>query len=199
MFYACPRRYYLDRYLGLNPDPTRPGTGAIELGVEVHRALAGEAIHSQEAQELAEKFQASALGRRSVRASRVEREFDFLIEIDEVMVAGQIDLWFEEGGELFVADYKTGLDESLASSYELQLRLYALALRRYAGRLPDRALLYYPRSDRAVEVDLSGDAMHQAERSVSALRSAQDRIEFPINPGEQCNRCRFFGNLCPAT
>src|SRR6202011_6229701 len=41
MFQACPRRYYLSRYLGLEPMPDRQGTGAIELGLNVHGALAG--------------------------------------------------------------------------------------------------------------------------------------------------------------
>ena len=36
MFQACPRRYYLSRYLGLEPTTDRPGTGAIELGLGVH-------------------------------------------------------------------------------------------------------------------------------------------------------------------
>ena len=46
MFQACPRRYYLSRYLGLEPVADRPGTGAVELGLDVHAALAGEEIES---------------------------------------------------------------------------------------------------------------------------------------------------------
>ena len=41
MFQACPRRYYLSRYLGLEPTPDRPGTGAIELGLDVHSCARG--------------------------------------------------------------------------------------------------------------------------------------------------------------
>src|SRR4029077_6242441 len=93
MFQACPRKYYLNRYLGLEPAADRPGTGAIQLGLDVHRALAGDAVESFEAQELASRFRSSGLGRRPGSASRIEREFDFLFETDDVVVRGQIDLW----------------------------------------------------------------------------------------------------------
>ena len=79
MFQACPRRYYLSRYLGLEPTPDRHGTGAIELGLDVHSALAGQVVESAEAKELAARFRSSDLGRRADAATRIEREFDFLV------------------------------------------------------------------------------------------------------------------------
>ncbi|MGH9591786.1 MAG: 3'-5' exonuclease, partial [Bryobacteraceae bacterium] len=142
MFHACPRKYYLDRYLGLEARTTTPGTGAIELGLAVHRALAGQPADSPEAAALAERFTTSDLGRRAASATRIEREFDFMFETEDVVLRGQIDLWFEEAGELILVDYKTDRDESSSEGYALQLRLYALALERYAGRRPDRAALY---------------------------------------------------------
>src|SRR6185295_10172336 len=110
-----------------------------EFGLEVHRALAGDAVLSKEALELAERFRQSELGLRADRATRVEREFDFAVAIDDVVISGQIDLWFEEAGDLVVVDYKTDRDTSSSDSYAVQLRLYALALERYAGRRADRA------------------------------------------------------------
>jgi ATP-dependent helicase/nuclease subunit A len=198
MFRACPRRYYLGRYLGLEPAADRPGTGAVELGLEVHRALAGEEIGSAEANELAARFRSSELGRRAESATRIEREFDFLFETDDVIVRGQIDLWFEEGGELVIVDYKTDRDESASEGYALQLRLYALALERYAGRRPDRAVLYYLRSNRIVEISLSDKDLAAARNAVRELREAQDRLRFPLKVGEQCRKCFFWGGICPA-
>ncbi|MBZ5631633.1 MAG: UvrD-helicase domain-containing protein [Acidobacteriia bacterium] len=196
MFQACPRRYYLSRYLGLEPTPDRPGTGAIELGLEVHRALAGEAVDSDEANELAARFRSSDLGRRAETASRIEREFDFLFEVDDVIVRGQIDLWFEEGGELVIVDYKTDRDETASEGYALQLRLYALALERYAGRHPDRAVLYYLRSSRIVEISLTDADLAAARNTVGELREAQDQLQFPLKVGEQCRKCLFWGGVC---
>jgi len=197
LFESCPRRYYLSRYLGLEPEPEAPGTGAIATGLAVHAALAGLPVDSPEAIALAEKFESSEWGRRAARASRVEREFDFLFEIDDVILRGQIDLWFEEAGELILVDYKSDRDESSAAGYALQLRLYALALARYTGRVPDRAVLFYVRTDHAIEIELSDAELRNAERKVGEFREAQEGKEFPLRPGGQCRKCAFFGGLCP--
>ena len=197
LFEACPRRYYLSRYLGLEPEPDGPGTGAIATGLAVHALLAGQQVDSEEAKKLAAKFEASEWGLRAAWAQRVEREFDFLFEIDDVILRGQVDLWFEEAGELVIVDYKTDPEETSAESYALQLRLYALGLERYAGRVPDRAVLFYNRLDRAVEIGLSGEELEEARKRVGVFREAQERTEFPLRPGSQCKKCSFFGGLCP--
>jgi ATP-dependent helicase/nuclease subunit A len=196
MFQACPRRYYLSRYLGLEPTPDRRGTGAIELGLDVHAALAGEEIESDEANELVARFRTSDLGRRAASATRIEREFDFMFEIDDVIVRGQIDLWFEQGGELVMVDYKTDRDESAADVYALQLRLYALALERYAGRRPDRAILYYLRSNRMVEISVTDADLDAARMAVQELKQAQEQLQFPLKVGERCRKCLFWGGVC---
>jgi CRISPR/Cas system-associated exonuclease Cas4 (RecB family) len=194
LFEACPRRYYLSRYLGLEPEADGPGTGAMETGLAVHAALAGQKVDSPEAIKLAARFEASDWGRRAARAQRVEREFDFLFEIDDMILRGQIDLWFEEAGELVLVDYKTDRDEVSAESYALQMRLYALGLEQHVGRIPDRAVLYYVRTDHAVEISLELD---EARQRVKVFQKAQERMEFPLQPGEQCKKCSFFGGLCP--
>jgi len=113
-----------------------------------------------------------------------------------VIVRGQIDLWFEQDGELVLVDYKTDRDEEGSESYALQLRLYALALERYAGRRPDRAVLYYLRSDRIVDISLTGADMDAARNAVRELRDAQDKLQFPMKVGERCRRCLFWGGVC---
>jgi ATP-dependent exoDNAse (exonuclease V) beta subunit len=197
LFGACPRRYYLSRYLGLDPDSDEPGTGAMAMGLAVHAALAGKSIESEVAKALAARFEASEWGKRAAQAKRAEREFDFLFELDDVILRGQIDLWFEEGGELMLIDYKTDRDETSAGSYAMQLRLYALGLAKYAGRMPDRALLYYVRSDTTVEVSLADADIEMARQTVRRLQEAQEHCEFPLRPGSQCQKCLFFGGLCP--
>ena len=113
------------------------------------------------------------------------------------MLRGQIDLWFEESGELIVVDYKTDRDESSSDRHALQLRLYALALELYAGRVPDRAVLFYVRSNRALDVSVTPEDLDAARSAVRAFRNAQEAGEFPLNPGVQCRRCEFFGTRCP--
>jgi ATP-dependent helicase/nuclease subunit A len=196
MFHACPRKYLLSSVNiqnGQTKDGQR-GTGAMALGLEVHRVLAG-GEGSAEAVALAGRFHGSELGRRAARATRIEREFDFLLPIEDILVRGQIDLWFEESGELTVVDYKTDRDESLAEVYVPQVNLYALALERYVGRLPDRAALYFLRTDRKIEVRID---RNEAAKAVRSFRDAQENLKYRIRPGARCRRCAFFENRCPA-
>ena len=216
LFADCPRRYYLERYLGWDggqgrvaasedDEPERELVDASEFGRQVHALLAGGSRDGAAASaiELAVRFESSEIGRRLEHAARVEREFDFLLAVEDVVLRGQIDLWFEEGGERIIVDYKTddvGAEEAPARGrgYELQVQLYAVAVERLTGRPPDRALLYFLRPDVEVAVDVSAPALERAIEMVRAFRSAQERQEFPLREGERCVRCPFFGGMCPA-
>ena len=216
-FAACPRRYYLARYLGWEPedDPRPDASGedapvarrppASEFGSQVHAILAGEPVENPDpkAQELAARFHASPLGQRQARAGRLEREFDFLMDVEDVVLRGQIDLWFEEAGELILVDYKTDAVDAAeaaahAAPYALQLHLYALALERLTGRRPNGAFLYMLRPDVVVPVALGDRELEAAKEAVRAFREAQATLKFPLHEGEQCWRCPFFHGLCPA-
>lgn len=214
-FSFCPRQYYLARYLRW-PAPARkrelehqPEDGeftASEFGQLVHGMLSGEPTKDApaEAATMVEGFHSSELGRRAARADRIEREFDFLIELEGMILRGQIDLWFEENGEAILVDYKSdaveaGNEHLHALRYGPQLRLYALALERHLGRPPDRAYLWYLRTNRAVAVSLAGEQMERAREQVRSLRSAQSTLEFPLREGSHCLRCSYYHNACPST
>jgi ATP-dependent exoDNAse (exonuclease V) beta subunit len=213
-FVFCPRQYYLGRYLGWpaqkNPDPDageseHPEWNASELGVAVHEMLAGKSVDGAppEAHAMVRAAADSKIAWRANRASQSGREFDFLIELEDFIVRGQIDLWFEENGELVLVDYKTdqvepGKERWHGLRYGPQLRLYALALERLLGRLPDRALLFYLRTDTLVEVELNPATMAEAGNQLRLLREAQHNNRFPLREGSHCQRCRYFGGACPA-
>ena len=211
-FASCPRQYYLRHYLGFEGRQAVPpeadgwaALAATELGTQVHALLAGTPVPdaAPEALRLAQVFAQSALGRRVERATRVEREFDFLLAVEDLVVRGQVDLWFEEGGELAIVDYKTdavtGPEAHLrARDYALQLRLYALAVERVTGRAVSRAWLHFLRPDKLIEVDLAPSLLDSPEQVVRDLAEAQNRLEFPLNEGPHCKRCEFFRGLCPA-
>jgi len=220
LYQNCPRRYYLARYLGWEKLPLRgpagaegetPGGGdelvlpdAIRFGQQVHALLAGKEVDSNpEARALAAGFQASELGQRAARAVTAEREFDFVMEIEDLVLRGQMDLWFEENGRLVIVDYKTDQlpaseAPARAASYAIQLQLYAVALERLLGRSPDEAWLYFLRPGVGVTVPISAGELEAARRAVRTFREAQERLEFPLQPGEQCFRCPFYRGLCPA-
>jgi ATP-dependent exoDNAse (exonuclease V) beta subunit len=214
MFADCPRRYYLSRYLGFDatgaegaePDGLPPGgVNASEFGKQVHTLLAAAAADSPDAEaaKLADAFRKSALGRRAAAAAHIEREFDFLMEFEGLVLRGQIDLWFEDRGKTVLVDYKTDRVSAegaaaRAEQYALQLRLYALALERLTGRAPDEAYLYFLRPNAAVPVDLRPSLFDSPEAAVREFRDAQQHLHFPLREGEHCRTCPHFTRLCPA-
>ena len=220
LFAQCPRRYYLGRYIGWDrnsrPVHTHPAEvvrdwdephdeSAAEFGTAVHALLAGEPADraSAEALDLVHRFRESELGRRVACASRVEREFDFVMAIEDVVLRGQIDLWFEEGGELLLLDYKTDTvrpedSASRAAAYALQLRLYALALERITGRMPSRAYACFLRSGQTIPIALDKPLLEETEDLVRLFREAQSSLQFDLREGEQCRRCPYYQGPCPA-
>ena len=220
LFAQCPRRYYLGRYIGWDrtsrPVHTHPeeivrdwdephDESAAEFGTAVHAFLAGEPADrgSAEALDLVQRFRASELGRRIARASRVEREFDFVMAIEDVVLRGQIDLWFEEAGELLLLDYKTDTvrpedTASRAAAYALQLRLYALALERITGRMPSRAYACFLRSGQTIAIALDKPLLEESKDLVRLFREAQSSLRFDLREGEQCRRCPYYQGPCPA-
>jgi ATP-dependent exoDNAse (exonuclease V) beta subunit len=207
-FARCPREYYLGHYLGFEGrvrDGDASATPAAELGTQVHTLLAGTAVEAPdpEAVRLADVFRKGPLGRRVAHASRVEREFDFLMAIEGLVVHGQIDLWFEDSGELVIVDYKTDAVNGMqahqrAADYALQLRLYATAVEKATGRAPDQAWLHFLKPDVRVRVDLTPSLLESPEQLVRDFLDAQSTLNFPLNEGSHCQRCRFHRDLCPA-
>jgi len=218
-FANCPREYYLGKYLGFEGRVSKAGAPATataadlpanELGSQVHALLAGTPVPDPhpDAQRLAAVFRQSPLGRRVARGApwvrRVEREFAFLMAVEDLVIRGQIDLWFEDQEGSVIVDYKTD-DVTVfeahhrARDYELQLRLYSHAVERFAGRPPGRAWLHFLRPDTLVEVDLTPSLLESPEQIVRDFQEAQSRQEFPLNESERCRRCPFFRDLCPAT
>ncbi len=209
VFAVCPRRYYLSRYIGWQghveaaPD-SQPsgGPGAAEFGTLVHDLLSGAAADGPaEALELVSRFQSSELGVRAARAGRIEREFDFVMALEDIVLRGQIDLWFEESGELILVDYKTDRVRpedvvAHAELYAVQLRLYALALERITGSLPNQAFVCLLRPGQAVPVALDVPLLDEVRNLVRAFREAQSCLRFEAHPGERCARCPFYGELC---
>jgi ATP-dependent helicase/nuclease subunit A len=184
LFEACPRKYFLSKYIGLG----LPGSDAMSVGSEVHKILAGGTSKLLEAQELAARFQ---------MPDGAKHEFDFMFAVEDIVLRGQIDLWYEQDGELVLVDFKTDRVEE-PESYGLQLRFYALALERYLGRLPDRAVLFYLRSGRALEISLSLNDLKRALVTLNELLNAQKTMVFPLKEGEHCFRCEFYKGACPA-
>ena len=206
LFAKCPRKYYIQRYLGWTTgrpghfDPEIPPPdddseiSAAELGSYVHDLLAGKpGDYPAEAHAMANVFLESNLGRRAAAASRSAREWDFIAEIDGTVVRGSIDLWFEENGEIVLVDYKTDSLPIHPDDYAPQLAIYALALERALGVKPARAYLHFLRPNRVVEVSLG---THRD--LIGELREAQNEMQFDLREGDHCKQCAYYRSPCPA-
>jgi ATP-dependent exoDNAse (exonuclease V) beta subunit len=224
LFGACPRRYYLSRYLGFQSDHRKtfsPGeadedteasiedlTGmeATDLGQRVHEILAGSRPRDGEVSEvlaLVQRFEESELGRRAAGAAKAIREENLVFSIDDHLVRAQVDLWFDDGSEQVLVDYKTDRlqpheVEEAAKSYASQIRLYAMGIQQWLGRMPERAVLHFLRPDVVVDVDLGADALIEAERLTSEFFAAQSNVKFPLKVARHCLRCPYYQGLCPA-
>ena len=212
LFAQCPRKYYIQRYVGwtggrsrkFDPDelPEDRGdeTPAAELGSFVHEILAGKtAEYPAEAHRLAGIFRESPMGQQAAKAPRSAREWDFIADIDGFLVNGTIDLWFEEDGQIRIVDYKTDdvtATEAVtrAADYAPQLALYRLALERAFGRRPASAHLHFLRPDTVIEVPIDIDRVHSL---IARLKEAQNAPKFDLNVGPHCQTCSFYRGLCP--
>jgi len=224
-FAACPRRYYLAHELGWEQQrPVRlaergedfeqpaayANEPADELGREVHRLLsnlpAGDLddpsnlLATNLGLELAQTFRKHPLGERASRAERIEREWSFNFAVDDVVVSGQVDLWFVENSGVVLVDYKTNdVDlagaSTAAGTYAAQIQLYALCIERATGLPVREAYLHFLRPNAAIPITPDSQA---AIRAVRNLARAQELCKFPLHVAEHCRRCPFYKNLCPA-
>ncbi len=215
-FQSCPRKYSLGRYLGLGgtkrgvrpADPEEEEERELDasaLGTQVHQLLAGMEVPEAvaEALELAGRFGQSELGRLAAKAKRVEREYDLMLEMEDVILRGQIDLWFEHQGGIVIVDYKTDsvaspIDQARIEPYALQLQIYATALMKATGKPVRDAYLHFLKPNQAIAVDLSPLQLGAARQGGNEFRQAHVALQFPLRPGEQCLRCEFYRGLCPA-
>ncbi len=194
-FSLCPRLYFLDQLCGLASWPMQQQEfhfadgNAKEFGIEVHEHLAGALSVNPAVLELADVFHHSELGQRAARAQHAEHEFDFVVAFGDLVVEGQIDLFFVESNEAVVVDYKTDRDSSRADAYSIQLAVYGEVVQRLHPDLPVRAYLYFLRSDQTVEITqpLSRDL----------LERYQGASEYPVNAGAHCAKCKHAGGACP--
>ena len=220
LFADCPRRYYLSRYLGFpygqqaadafeiedHELETTTEITATDLGQRVHEILAGKPPKEDENQEvldLVRRFEQSDLGRCARQASQSIREESLLFSVDGRLISGQIDLWFDDGREQVLVDYKTDrLDqaevEQKAKTYSIQLQLYSLGIEKWRGRKPDRAVLHFLRPDVTVDIDLESQAMDRALQLTEEFFAAQSQVAFPLKVGTHCYRCPHFRRACPA-
>jgi ATP-dependent helicase/nuclease subunit A len=115
------------------------------------------------------KFFRSDLGHRILQATKVYREVPFNLMCraasifagldntdEELLLQGVIDLYFQEGEDLVLVDYKTDKitpynRPELIEKYQIQVELYKTALEKIQGQQVKESYLYLFDCDEAVE------------------------------------------------
>ena len=132
-------------------------------------AGADAAAVARDARAILASFVSSDLFRRIRSARIVGREVPILYPAGDEVLAGRIDLIYEEDGAVVVADYKTdraASGEALRERYAGQLRYYMEAIR---GVLPGRpvrgALVWLPQGELVPVPTVAGPVGHEGRNT----------------------------------
>jgi ATP-dependent exoDNAse (exonuclease V) beta subunit len=189
----CPRRYFLDSVANLASWPKTTeveATGAAALGTAVHQILADQEVENDtpEARELAQVFLDSPIAKSLETARWIEREFDIVFAIEDLVLQGQIDLCYEDAnGEITIIDYKT--DRGVSKHYEIQMAIYREAISKLHPGKPVRSYLYFLRSNQLVE--------SSEKLSLKLIRDFKTASTFDTKEGAHCQRCPHLAGACP--
>lgn len=155
-------------------DLARVGSAA-DLDEQINSLVDREVMLAEEAalvdQTIILDFFASPLGQRVLAAQKVEREVPFNLlhdaaqvfpdlppDREQLLLQGVIDLYFQEGEELVLVDYKSDRvtpsnRDALIDGYRVQIELYKNALEKILGRVVKASYLYLFDTGEAVLVE----------------------------------------------
>lgn len=128
-------------------------------------------------------------------------EIPFKVVLDGAEIRGKIDRVEQRpDGEYEVVDFKTGssMKTKRTISEDVQLNVYAMAIKELHGRLPKRASLVYLKKNKIIPYDVDCESY---EAAVEGIRETIGEIldennEFPAMPSPSA--CRFcdYGAIC---
>src|SRR5699024_6308316 len=136
-----------------------------------------------------------------VDVDRVEEKIE--AKIMGIPVTGTVDrTHFNDDGQRVVVDYKTGKyrQPEYRIGYERAMRIYMLLKEAQTGQLPDAASLYFTAASKAVPVDVSDEALADAEDDLADAwdihNTAIEEAAFPTEASPLCGWCPL-AKLCP--
>lgn len=126
-------------------------------------------------------------------------EKNFFLKVGEYGISGRIDRIDKlEDGTFEVIDYKTGRFKKAQNlKKDLQLSIYALALKEVFGFEASRLSLYYLEDNVKVSTTRSEQDLKNVVVELEEIISGMEKSDFVPTPGEMCNFCPFR-LICPA-
>ncbi len=128
-------------------------------------------------------------------------EKTFSLKLEEVSIQGVIDRIDPlPGGGVRILDYKSGKPKEEAGfEQQLQLWLYALAVREVLGLDPKRVSFYYLRTNAELSFDFSPGILEKTRDQILSMAREIRTARFDPKPSKTlCGRCDYQ-NLCPAS
>jgi len=118
------------------------------------------------------------------------------------LIAGSIDLIkkIDANGNLQgieIVDFKNRKKDDMATDYEKQLKLYAIASLRTLGLDPKKAVVHHLDDNSLSNVDISPSALKQMEEEVRrAVDDILHRRFSKTKDGDKCRKCDMQ-RICP--
>lgn len=212
-FVNCPRCFYLDRRLGVNPHPGFPFTlnSAVDalLKKEFDKYRAEGKPHP-----LMLENKVDAVPFRHEKIDEWRENFkgvQFLHEPTNLLVTGAVDdIWAAPDGTLIVADYKatskaeeiTALDKDWQDGYKRQSEVYQWLLRQNGFKVSDTAYFVYANGDTGKEafnntltfdtrlIPYTGDDSW-VEPTLKKIKKCLDSAKIPAS-GRKCDSCAYW-------
>ncbi|MBU4502211.1 MAG: ATP-dependent helicase [Nanoarchaeota archaeon] len=134
------------------------------------------------------------------RILETEKSFEFVL--GEALIAGSIDLIkkIDADGNLQgieIVDFKNRKKDDMATDYEKQLKLYAIASLRTLGLDPKKAVVHHLDDNSLSDVDISPSALKQMEEEVRrAVDDILHRRFSKTKDGDKCRKCDMQ-RICP--
>lgn len=130
-------------------------------------------------------------------------EQPFGLKIKGILIKGKIDrVEVTPTGDLWVVDYKTGTWPPKSLKKDIQLTVYSLACQKLYGKLPARAMLFYPMNDtnnkkkkRFYDFSVTPAIFKTSMKEIEGLVDRIKNLDFDATPGGGrygvCGMCDF--------
>ncbi|HXN96402.1 MAG TPA: ATP-dependent DNA helicase [Candidatus Acidoferrales bacterium] len=148
-----------------------------------------------------EQLRAFHAGMMAELPQALEQEKTFELPLDNnVIIKGRIDQINALGnkGDVEIVDYKTGRPKKDADAKkDLQLSLYALAVKEILELEPVRLVFHYLQNNQRQETTRDAKQLDEAQRVVQEAAADIRAGEFPAKRGFVCRNCAYKP-ICPA-
>jgi len=148
-----------------------------------------------------EQLRAFHAGMMAELPQALEQEKTFELPLDNnVIIKGRIDQINATGnkGDVEIVDYKTGRPKKDADAKkDLQLSLYALAVKEILELEPVRLVFHYLQNNQRQETTRDAKQLDEAQRVVQEAAADIRAGEFPAKRGFVCRNCAYKP-ICPA-